>query len=236
MSKKRLYSDEYIKYGFVSITKNEIQYPQCVICLQTLSNDALRPSRLLRHLETKHASLKDSPKQFFESKVSGVKNSRLDASGTFQQQTKKCLTASYEIAHLIALDKKPHSVGESLIKPSILVAAQHVLGQSAEEKVSQISLSNNTIKSRLDEMAADIMQQVIEDLRTCSEFSLQCDESTDIASCSHLSVFVRYAKEAHFCEEFLFSQEMESTCKGIDVFNVINDWVCMLLQVFNSSS
>ena len=154
---------------------------------------------MLQTLSTlSNASLKNSRQEFFEKQVRGVRHSRLDSSRNFQQQNKSCLTTSYKIAYLIAKDKKPHSVGESLVKPSILIAAQHVLGQSAQEKVSDITLSNNSVKSRLDEMAVDIMKQVIDDLQACSEFFIQCDESTDVASCSHLSVFVRYAKEGQF--------------------------------------
>jgi len=49
-SKKRLYSDDYIKYGFTVIEKNGCHLPQCVICHIVLSNDAMRPGRLECHL------------------------------------------------------------------------------------------------------------------------------------------------------------------------------------------
>jgi len=42
-SKERLYNDDYIKYGFTVIEKNGSHFPQCVICLMVLSNDAMRP-------------------------------------------------------------------------------------------------------------------------------------------------------------------------------------------------
>jgi len=201
-----------------------MELPQCVICLQTLSNDALRPSRLTRHLETKHPALKEKPRDFFESKKNGVKMSRLDSSGTLFEQNKASVTASYNIALKIAQDKKPHSIGESLIKPSILSAVELILGQKAKEKVEEMSLSDSTIKSRLDEMAADVLSQVIEDIKKSPEISIQCDESTDVSACSHLLVFVRYVKENAIQEDFLFSHEMETTCKGEDIFNAVNDF------------
>ncbi|KRX31880.1 SCAN domain-containing protein 3, partial [Trichinella sp. T9] len=52
--KKRKYDAEYIKYGFVAIEKNGVEVPQFVVCLDTLSNDALRPTRLKRHLHNRH--------------------------------------------------------------------------------------------------------------------------------------------------------------------------------------
>ena len=44
--KKRKYDKDYLKYGFIDTTVNGQVVPQCVICFENLSNDALRPSRL----------------------------------------------------------------------------------------------------------------------------------------------------------------------------------------------
>ncbi|XP_045121815.1 zinc finger BED domain-containing protein 5-like [Portunus trituberculatus] len=49
--------------------RNGIHRPQCVICHAVLSNDALRPGRLERHLITNHEALKEKPKQFFTAKL-----------------------------------------------------------------------------------------------------------------------------------------------------------------------
>lgn len=63
--KIRMYNDDYIKFGFTFIEKDGVQKPQCVICHTVLSNDALQPSRLERHLTTAHPMLKEKPKVFF---------------------------------------------------------------------------------------------------------------------------------------------------------------------------
>jgi len=65
IKKKRLYNYDYIKYGFSVIEKNGSHLPQYVICHIVLSNDAMRPRRLERHLITNHPSLKDKPINFF---------------------------------------------------------------------------------------------------------------------------------------------------------------------------
>ena len=55
--KKRKYNEDYLQHGFANaIVKGQV-VPQCVICYEKLSNDALRPSRLKRHLESKHPGL-----------------------------------------------------------------------------------------------------------------------------------------------------------------------------------
>ena len=65
-SKSRNYKECYLQYGFVKSFSNGKIVPQCIICNKQLSNDALRPSRLIRHLNNQHSSLKNKPLSFFQ--------------------------------------------------------------------------------------------------------------------------------------------------------------------------
>jgi len=47
---------------------------------------------------------------------------------------------------MVAQQKKPHTLGETLIKPRILKAIEIVLREESKRKISQISLSDNIIK------------------------------------------------------------------------------------------
>jgi hypothetical protein len=67
-SYKRKYSEEYLKFGFIAIEVNSKIHPLCVICLEKLSNESLKPSKLKRHLETVHKEFKDKNLIFFERK------------------------------------------------------------------------------------------------------------------------------------------------------------------------
>ena len=58
--------DSYIKFGFTKTGSDEAPLPLCVVCGETLSNEAIKPAKLKRHLESKHASLKDKSMEFFE--------------------------------------------------------------------------------------------------------------------------------------------------------------------------
>ena len=137
---KRKYVDDYIEFGFVSLLKGDTEVPQCVICYKTLSNDAMCPSRLKLHLTTAHFALADKPKAFFVMKSHSLKKAKLDMRGTFQQRSLNVVEASYEIAMLIAKNKKSHNIGESLVKPSIIVAAELILGKDKANMLSQIAL------------------------------------------------------------------------------------------------
>ena len=59
--KKRKYSEDYLQYGFTYTKAKDQVVPQCVMCFQILSNDALRPTRLQRHLQTKHSCHQNKP-------------------------------------------------------------------------------------------------------------------------------------------------------------------------------
>ena len=53
-------------------------------------------------------------------------------------------------------------------------------------------------------------------------FSLQLDESTDVASCSQLLVFVRYVHTEDVNEEFLYCKVLDSTTTAQDVMDSIS--------------
>uniref|UniRef100_A0A1Y1L4N5 BED-type domain-containing protein n=1 Tax=Photinus pyralis TaxID=7054 RepID=A0A1Y1L4N5_PHOPY len=63
--KKRHYDDNYLKYGFTAINNK----PQCVICGDVLSSESMKPSKLKRHLTTKHQKEANKPLDFFERKL-----------------------------------------------------------------------------------------------------------------------------------------------------------------------
>lgn len=53
-SAKRKYDENYLKFGFIFTGNVTEPLPQCVICLETLSNHSMKPSLLMRHFNTKH--------------------------------------------------------------------------------------------------------------------------------------------------------------------------------------
>lgn len=216
-SKKRKYCDDYIKFGFNVINKNGTDQPQCVICYDVLSNDALRPTRLMRHLETNHGALKDKPEEYFVMKSRELKRIQTNTAATFVPSTSKIVEASYEISLLIAKNQKPHTIGETLVKPCLLKAAEVVLGPQEKKKLTNISLSDNTVKRRIDDMGADIRDQVVEGIKSSPWFAVQCDESTDVANCCQLLVFARYIYEDNIKEELLFVKDLKTTAKASDV-------------------
>ena len=130
------------------------------------------------------------------------------------------LVASYKIVYRIAKEKKPHSIAETLIKPCALEMTEIVCGSDQRRKLEGIPMSNNVVKSRIDDISENILEQVVEELATSPfPFSLQLDESTDVSYCSQL---VCYGNEIK--KEFLFCEPLLETAKASDLFQKVNNF------------
>ncbi|XP_068205374.1 protein FAM200C-like [Palaemon carinicauda] len=84
-----------------------------------------------------------------------------------------------------------------------------------------ISLSNDTVSSRILDMSDEIMLQVVAAVRSSPVYSLQLDESTDVASCSQLIVYVRYLDVDVMKEEYLFSEPLATATRGKNIFKIL---------------
>jgi hypothetical protein len=157
------------------------------------------------------------------------KKARFHSSGTlpklgFGSTQKLLLEASYEVAYLIAKNKKPHTVGENLIKPYALQMVDVVLQQQQRKQTAEIPLSNDVIISRILDMSAYVLDQLMEKLKNMTlPFGFQLNESTDEARCGQLLAFVRYATETCIKEEFLFCKPLLATTKAADVYQLIDE-------------
>ena len=135
----------------------------------------MKPFQLKQHLQGCHPELQNKDREYFKLKQNYLKKTRLDSTGTFRQQTDAIVEASYEVSYKIAREKKPHTIGETLVKPCMLQCVKLVLGEAAHNKMTQISLSNNTNRSRINDMAESIKNQVVQKVRGSQFFSIQFD-------------------------------------------------------------
>ena len=118
----RKYMDSYLKFGFIQCPDtDQLLRPQSVICATVLGNEAMKPPRIIRHLNTKHSDLVNKFTGFFMRKRDALKIVKKIISQASTIDT-SLLTVSYLISLQIAKCKKPYSIGEELIKPSLIAA------------------------------------------------------------------------------------------------------------------
>ena len=74
----------------------------------------------------------------------------------------KAQKASYEVAYLIPIDIKTHSIREILIKPAAIAISQILNGDKITKEIKGIPLSTYTICLRISEMSQNIKCQLID--------------------------------------------------------------------------
>ena len=211
----------YTKYGFTSIEHNAEILPQCVVCLKTLCNAAMKPSLLKRHLERNHPNKMNADKSYFQRLADNVKLQRMDKTGQMQRKSKDVVAASYEIALLAAEQKQPHTIAESLILPGAKILVKRVFGDQAIAKLNAVSLSDKTIKRRSKEMSDDIADKTLAEIKESKfGFAIQLDESTDITNYCQLLVYVGYAQTNIIKSELILNHEVSTTTKGKDILDI----------------
>ncbi|KAJ1082660.1 hypothetical protein NDU88_002825 [Pleurodeles waltl] len=220
----RQYSASYISFGFTFTGDANKPTPLCVVCGEKLANSAMVPSKLKRHLQTKHPSLQNKNADYF---VRLRENTEKEA--TFMRKTTKvnerALKASYQVAELIAKSKKSHTVAETLILPACKAIVQEMLGPEAAKEIAKVPLSDNTISTRINDMSADIESVVLEKIRISEKFALQLDESTDISGHAQLLANVRFVDGDAIRENFFFCKALPEKTTGEEIFRVTSEYL-----------
>ena len=165
MAKKRTYLETYIQYGFTCQKKDDVDLPQCVICYKVLGNDSLKPAKLKLHLSKCHSTLVQKDKSFFGLHLSSFKRQRLDSFGTYHERTTNAVRASYIVAYKVAQAKKPHTIVEQLLLPCAKEMVRLVVGEDAALKLDDISVSNDTVSRRINEISLNIKEQVVDEIK-----------------------------------------------------------------------
>ncbi len=221
--KCRKYEDSYLDFGFTSIEVNDEERPQCVICSKVLSAESMNPSKLRRHLQTTHPNMVDKPREYFSRKMKDLHQQK----NVFTKQAsvpKNALLASFKVAYRIAKCKKAHTIAEELILPAAVDMANIMIGENAGKLLSNIPLSNNTINRRIQHMAQDLNDQLIEKMKG-NEFGLQLDEATDSNKDAHLICYVRFIDGCTIVEDLLFCKSITGSARAEDMFDILDTFM-----------
>ena len=220
---RRKYSTEYLSLGFTSLGPEDNPLPVCVLCSEVLANEALKPCKL----ETKHGQYSSKLQEFFENKLREYLSRRkaIESTCVTGSENAKAVEVSYRVAKLIAKTGKPHTIGEDLILPAAKEMVGVMIGEKAAKQLNLISLSDNTVKRRIDDMAEDVLKQLVSRIRASRFYALQIDESTDISSLANLLAFVRYEHDGEIHEDVLFCKHLPSHTTAETIFETLNGFM-----------
>ncbi|GFS79736.1 zinc finger BED domain-containing protein 5 [Nephila pilipes] len=159
---KRKYDEDYINYGFSWCGDETAPRPQCIICGDQLSNESMVPSKLKRHLYSSHPSCANKDKYFKKCLEQNKKQKKFMKSVVTVSE--KALEASYHVAKLIALQKKPHTVGETLIKPACMEIVRLMLGPNdikEEMRKSKLQAKCKNLYPVLTDIISNLLQMIM---------------------------------------------------------------------------
>jgi hypothetical protein len=195
---------------------------KCVVCGEKLTNQAMVPSKLKRHLHTNHSHFCEKPTEYLK---------RLIADQTRQAERRIIITtvsdrvqeARYAIAEIVAKKIKSHRIVESVILPACCKIVNITFGEEYEKEILKIPRSDKTISRRTQDMSQEVESQVIGSIKeTFFFFAIQLDDSTDVTVKAQLLAFSMYVCNGDISEQFLFCKQLPETTKGQDILVVVD--------------
>ncbi|XP_069194210.1 zinc finger BED domain-containing protein 5-like [Procambarus clarkii] len=121
--RRKRWNDEHIVFGFfrtVHEASNPFPPAKCFFCYATYSNENFVPSKLARHLKTKHIEHQNKSQQFFVATLEAY----LKQQSTFKSHGKPSDMRAFTLASLkmthIVLQKKKHSLNLKIMYCRVL--------------------------------------------------------------------------------------------------------------------
>ena len=203
----RQYSDSYISLEFTFTSNPNALAPLCLVCRKELSNSAMVPAKLKRHLDTNHPTLKNKNTTYYCRLLESNKK-EVNFMRRATTISEKALKVSYRVTELIAREKQPHTLAEKVILLTCKIIIEEMIGPNAVKDVANLPLSDNTIARRIEDVSVDIENNILEKVRISVRFALQVDESTDISGRAQLLANVRFIDGDVIRENFFILQQV----------------------------
>ena len=109
-----------------------------------------------------------------------------------------------------------------LIRKECLVKASDILCPGKKKLFEGLSLSPNTVASRVTDLAANVEKQLVATAKDFESFSIALDESTDVSDTAQCGVFIKGVDcSLNMTEEFLELIPLKGTTTGLDIFQAL---------------
>jgi hypothetical protein len=84
-------------------------------------------------------------------------------------------------------------------------------------------LPNNTVSKRIDEIADDFREQLIQKTKESDFIATEFDESTDVSNLAQFSCFVRYISDGFMKQNVLLCKPIPGQATGQCLFHLFHD-------------
>lgn len=225
------YHDEW-EHDYFFVMSNSKCF--CLICSTSIAIP--KKGNVQRHFQTMHETYDtEYPKntEIRKAKIQALKKQTSMQQNMFVKVMKQPVTvsiASLRVCHLLAKKKKAFSDG-NLIKECFLTAADTLFSDFKNkteiiDSIKDLQLSRMTVTRRIEDLSADVTNQLQQDISKCVAFSLQFDESTDVTDTAHLMIFMRLVfEDCTTKEELLKMIPLHGRTRGQDMFEAFDNFV-----------
>ncbi|KAL3831818.1 hypothetical protein ACJMK2_023520 [Sinanodonta woodiana] len=160
-----------------------------------------------------------------EARVAKLNTCLLGQQDFFKKANKEsdaAVESSYVVSEMIAKAGKSFKEGE-FIKNCMLQAASIVCPEN-KGRLSNISLSTNTVAERISELSSNIYDQLCEKGKRFHAYSVALDESTDVTATAQLAIYVHGVDDKfEVMEELLKVTPMHGHTTSQDIFRKLCD-------------
>ena len=133
---KRKYQESYLNYRFIATGSPNSSSLLCTICSGWISKEAMKPSKLLCHMETEYSALKDKALEFFKRK----KKCEHEEQKQLLKATTSSNVSALRASFLVAKAMRPFTIGEELIMPAAKDICHEFWGEAAVQNMAHIPL------------------------------------------------------------------------------------------------
>ena len=134
--KVRRYCKSYVALGFTWTGNPDCPSPLCIVCGEKLSNSAMAPAKLKRHLTTKHPELSSKTEQYFKRELE-LNEKQISTFAKKFKLSDKAQEASYAVAEIVASKMKSHTIAESVILPACQQIVRIMFGEHAASQLKK---------------------------------------------------------------------------------------------------
>lgn len=225
-SENRQFNNEWTeKYAFIAVDAN----PVCLICNECLA--VCKEYNLRRHHNTTHANFNATfppGSAARRQKISGLtfcyeQRRRILFRACTDQE--RATAASLRVAWILGKKKKPFTDSE-IVKECMLASINEVVTdektrKSVIDSIKQIPISDTSNMRRVESLASDVFETLLDKLRKAEVMSLAVDESTDNGDVAQLCLYVRFFDGECFREDLLGLIPLEGHTTGEILFTKI---------------